>query len=170
MARLDVRVVGTISGGPPLTMAIPMKASAIFQLGECVALTSGDTIKVAASGEVFGVAADDATTVAGGSTSKPTSTLLKVWPLDDNTIFSMKANTGTPSYKFIGQQCDFSISSTIHGAVLGTTTAAKAELRVVGLDPLDATRVLVTGGRSDSIVTGGWNAGSQFLGNITRAA
>jgi hypothetical protein len=166
MARLDCKVVGTISGGPPLVLQIPMKASSTFQLGEFVRLDSANTLSVAiTAAEAFGIAADDATTTPGGSTSKAAGTLISVWPFDSNTIFSVKIVSGTFVQAEAGQGFDFAIVSTVHGVAADTTVISL--LRAIRVDPTDSTRLLMTGAHNDALAS---NKGSQFLGNATRAA
>lgn len=164
MARGDVKVVGTISGGSPLVVTVPMVSGAVFKLGEVVALDAANTLKTAlTTAEAFGVAADDATTTPTGSTSKTAGTAIAVWPLDSNTLFSMKINTGTIVQSETGKGVDFVITSTVHGVAADVTTISL--FRVIGVDPSDSTRVIVTGQHNDALAS---NKGSQFLGNATR--
>lgn len=166
MAQFDCKIVGTLDGGPPLVLQFPMKAGQTFQLGEVVRLDSADTLQVAVTAlEAVGVAADYATTTPGGSTSKAAGTLISVWPFNLDNVFSMKIVSGTITTQEIGQGRDFAISGSTHG-VAGDVSIISL-LRVIRVDPLDSTRVHVTGAVNDNTAA---NKGSQFIGNATRSA
>lgn len=159
MARGDVKVVKTRSGNSPEVVYLPLDASETFKLGEFVRLTTTDTVAacaVAGTTGVYGVAAEDATTTPTGSTSKPTGTLVAVWPLNADTIFSAPIASGTFD---AGQFSTFGdvVYNTTNGIAVDTHTADHVSL--LGLDPLSSTRVLFSGAQGTTTVLG-----SQALG------
>lgn len=176
MAKMNVRIAGTRSGGPPIIERHAVKASEAFLTGEWVRITTGDTIAVAgAAGAtgVFGVAMEDAKYETGHPLAGTTKSYVNVALLDLNTIFSAPIVTGALGSGEVHTNFEIDggtgVSTTVGVDCTATTNAC---VTVLGPDPADSTRVLCVGFAPDSLAAAGDSAqGSQAVGvNNLRAA